>query len=144
MMYKTYQPKIAEITRNWHFYDADGKILGRLATDIATKLMGKHKKTYSTHMDSGDFVVVINAEKIAVTGKKEENKVYYSHSGYPGGLKERRLWEMREKNPKKIVELAVKRMLPKNRLQADRMARLKVFIGAKHPYAIQVKAGISK
>lgn len=139
MTNSTYQPKAKEIVRFRHFYDADKKVLGRLASEIATKLIGKHKKTYSTHLDSGDFVIVVNAEKVTVTGKKEEDKIYYSHSGYPGGLKQRRLWEMREKNPRKIIELAVRRMLPKNRLQADRMARFKVFVGENHPYGSRVE-----
>lgn len=139
MTNSTYQPKAKEIVRFRHFYDADKKVLGRLASEIATKLIGKHKKTYSTHLDSGDFVIVVNASKVVVTGKKEKDKVYYSHSGYPGGLKERTLSEMRAKNPRRIIELAVKRMLPKNRLQADRMARLKVFTGDQHPYQNKVK-----
>ena len=99
-MLKTYQPKAKEITRNWHLFDAKGKILGRLATEIARVLIGKHKKTYAPHLDSGDYAVVVNAKEVAVTGKKEKQKVYYSHTGYPGGLKAARLEEVRKKNPK--------------------------------------------
>lgn len=138
-MYKTYQPKGNNPTRAWHLTDAESKILGRLATQIVTKLMGKNKKTYSPHADEGDYVVVINADKIKVTGKKEKEKVYYSHSGYPGGLKARTLEEMRAKTPTRIIELAVRRMLPKNRLQAKRMARLKIYVGDQHPYGDKVK-----
>lgn len=133
-MYKTYQPKEKEITRSWHLFDADDKVLGRMATQIATLLIGKHKPTYSPHMDSGDFVVVLNSTKVKVTGNKEEDKIYYSHSGYPGGLKERSLKELRAKNPNEIIELAVRRMLPDNRLRAKRMARLKVFSGEQNEY----------
>lgn len=133
-MFKTYQPKETEVTRKWHLFDADGKTLGRIATQIATFLIGKHKPTYSAHMDSGDFVVVLNSVKVKVTGNKEEGKTYYSHSGYPGGLKERSLKELRAKNPNKIIELAVRGMLPDNRLRAKRMARLKVFSGEKNEY----------
>ncbi|MBI4029083.1 MAG: 50S ribosomal protein L13 [Candidatus Blackburnbacteria bacterium] len=133
-MYKTYQPTPKDIIRSWHLYNAEGQILGRLATEVATRLMGKHKPTYSTHMDSGDFVVVINASHVVVTGKKEQEKVYYSHSGYPGGLRARKYSEIKEKSPEKIIQLAVKRMLPVNRLRDDRMNRLKVFAGSKHPF----------
>lgn len=138
-MYKTFQPTPKDVVRFWHVYDAKGKVLGRLAAEVATRLMGKHKRTYSTHMDSGDYVVVINASKVEVTGKKEQDKVYYSHSGYPGGLKARKYSEIKEKNPAKIIELAVKRMLPVNRLRDDRMNRLKVFAEDKHPYQNRVK-----
>lgn len=138
-MFKTYQPKAKEITRNWHLFDAKGKILGRLATEIARILIGKHKKTYVPHLDSGDYAVVVNAKEVAVTGKKEKQKVYYRHSGYPGGLKAARLEEVRKKNPKKIIEHAVWNMLPKNRLRKNRMARLKVFAGEEHPYKDKIK-----
>lgn len=133
-LYRTYQPKAKEITRNWHLFDAKGKILGRLATEIAGILIGKHKKTYAPHLDSGDYAVVVNAKEVAVTGKKEKQKVYYRHSGYPGGLKAERLEELRARNPKRIIEYAVWNMLPKNRLRKNRMARLKVFAGGEHPY----------
>src|SRR3972149_7624733 len=117
----TYQPKAKEVKRNWLLIDAKGKVLGRLATEIATKLMGKHKADYSPHMDNGDYIVVVNAKEIKVTGRKEEQKKYYRHSGYPGGFKEVSYKEMKEKHPTRILELAVKRMLPDNRLRDKRM-----------------------
>jgi large subunit ribosomal protein L13 len=128
MLQKTYQPKETEIKREWHFLDAKGKVLGRLASQIATLLMGKHKKTYTPHLDMGDWVVVKNAKDVKVTGKKELLKIYYHHSGYPGGLKKVTFAQLREKNPAKIIELAVRRMLPANRLRDKRMKRLKVFV----------------
>lgn len=143
-MQKTYQPKHKDIKRNWHFVDLKGKILGRTATQIATYLMGKHKTTYSTHMDMGDYVVAVNAKEIAVTGNKETQKVYQSHSGYPGGFKEVKFAKLREENPVRILELAVRRMLPKNRLAKGRMARLKLFADDKHPYGDKVKEQESK
>lgn len=131
--------KTSDVKREWHLVDAQDKILGRLATDIAQKLIGKHKKDYTPHIDSGDFVVVLNAAQIAVTGKKEEQKKYYRHSGFPGGLKVRTLGELRETFPERIIEKAVKNMLPKNKLQSPRMARLKVFAGAEHPHQTHFK-----
>ncbi|MDO8599906.1 MAG: 50S ribosomal protein L13 [bacterium] len=130
----TYQPKAKDIKREWHLIDAKDKILGRLATGVARLLIGKHKKTYVPHLDSGDYVVVTNAESILVTGNKEKQKTYYRHSGYPGGLKSTTLGEMRKAHPTRIIELAVKNMLPKNRLQDKRMGRLKIFAGESHPY----------
>lgn len=130
----TYQPKASEIKRSWHLIDAKGMILGRIATECARFLIGKHKKTYSSHMDSGDYVVVINAKEVRVTGNKELQKTYYHHSGYPGGLSATTLRELREKSPTKIIEHAIHNMLPKNRLRSDRMTRLKVFAGSEHPY----------
>ncbi len=138
-MQKTYMQKTSDVKREWHLVDAQDKILGRLATDIAQKLIGKHKKDYTPHIDSGDFVVVLNAAQIAVTGKKEEQKKYYRHSGFPGGLKVRTLGELRETFPERIIEKAVKNMLPKNKLQSPRMARLKVFAGAEHPHQTHFK-----
>lgn len=123
---KTYQPKKGEIKREHHTIDADGAVLGRMATHIATLLMGKQKASYSAHMDSGDFVEVINAQKVQVTGKKEEQKVYRSHSGFPGGFKEVKYQKLKKENPEKIIEKAVYNMLPKNRLRSDRMNRLKI------------------
>lgn len=131
-MFKTYQPKAKEIKREKHVVDAKGKILGRLATSVAQLLMGKHKRTYSPHLDSGDYVTVVNAGQVQVTGKKEKQKVYYRHSGYPGGLRAERLEELRARNPKRIIEYAVWNMLPKNRLRKNRMARLKVFTGGEN------------
>lgn len=133
-MAKTYQPKQKEVKRVWHLIDAKGEVLGRLASKIAILLMGKQKSTYSTHMDSGDNVVVINAEKIITTGKKAEQKVYRSHSGYPGGFKEVSFEKMSKEHPNRIIEFAVSGMLPDNRLKSDRMARLHVTKGEKHKY----------
>jgi large subunit ribosomal protein L13 len=133
-MAKTYQPKQKEIKKVWHLIDAKGEVLGRLASKVAILLMGKQKSTYSTHMDSGDNVVVINAEKIITTGKKAEQKVYRSHSGYPGGFKEVSFEKMSKEHPNRIIEFAVSGMLPDNRLKSDRMARLHVTKGEKHKY----------
>ncbi len=142
-MKKTYQPKKAEVKRDWHLVDAKNAILGRLASEVATKLMGKHKPTYSTHMDMGDYVVVINAKDVHVTGKKKNQKVYYSHSGYPGGFKEVKYSKLIKEQPEKVIERAVKGMLPKNRLQSKRLRRMKVFANGKHPYEDKLK-GIEK
>jgi large subunit ribosomal protein L13 len=131
---KTYQPKQKEVKRGWHLVDAQGEILGRMATKIANLLTGKTKPTYSAHMDMGDWVVVINAEGVKVTGKKEKQKVYQKHSGYPGGFKEVAYAKLKAEKPERIVELAVKRMLATNRLRDKRMARLKIFAGDNHPY----------
>jgi large subunit ribosomal protein L13 len=126
-----------DVVREFVQYDAEGKILGRLAAEIAKKLMGKDKVSYTPHIDGGDFVIVTNIEKIAVTGKKLTDKVYYSHSGFPGGLKERRLEEILAKNPKEALMLAVKRMLPKNRLGREQLTRLRIFVGAEHAHTAQ-------
>lgn len=131
---KTYQPKEKEIKRNWHLIDADGAILGRISTQIAILLTGKNKPTFSKHMDMGDYVVVINAEKVKLTGKKAEQKVYRSHSGYPGGFKEVSFAQMKKEHPERIVQHAVGGMLPDNRLKKERMARLKVVVGGENPY----------
>lgn len=131
---KTYQPKSSEIKREWHLIDAKDQILGRLATKVSTLLIGKGKTTYSAHMDSGDFVVVINARDVKVTGNKEKQKTYYSHSGYPGGFKEVKFAKLKAEKPTRIIELAVKRMLAGNRLRDKRMARLKIFAGVTSQY----------
>lgn len=136
---RTYQPKGKEVIRKWHLIDAETEVLGRLSTRIVGLLMGKGKVTYSAHLDSGDYVVVVNAAKVRVTGNKEKGKIYYRHSGYPGGFREQTLSELRARNPIKIIEKAVFNMLPKNRLRSDRMARLKLFAGAEHKYADKVK-----
>ncbi|QQG47810.1 MAG: 50S ribosomal protein L13 [Candidatus Woesebacteria bacterium] len=128
-MQKTIQPKKAEIKRDWHLIDANGKVLGRISTEIVKFLMGKNKLNYAPHMDMGDKVVVINAEKIVLTGKKEKQKLYRSHSGYPGGFKEVKFKKMKEDHPERIIEIAVKRMLPENRLRDKRLRRLFVFKG---------------
>ncbi len=134
---KTYSPKPGDITRHWFVADADGQTLGRFASEVAKILRGKHKPTFAPHVDGGDFVIVINAEKIAVTGNKEQAKMYYRHSGFPGGLSEMSLAEMREKHPDRIVETAVKGMLPKNKLGRQMMSKLKVYAGPEHPHAAQ-------
>ena len=135
---KTYSQKPTEVERKWHLIDAaEAPTLGRLSAKIATLLSGKNKATFTPHTDGGDFVVVINAEKVKVTGNKEEDKMYYRHSGFPGGLKEASLKELREKNPAMIIEKAVYGMLPTNKLRDDRMKRLKVYAGAEHNHAAQ-------
>jgi large subunit ribosomal protein L13 len=136
----TYSPKPGEITRAWHVIDATDVVLGRLATHAATLLRGKHKPTYAPHMDTGDFVVIVNAEKIAVSGTKRDDKFVYRHSGYPGGLKQRSVGEMIEKHPDRLVEKAIKGMLPKNRLGRAMAKKLKVYAGPDHPHAAQKPA----
>lgn len=131
---KTYQPKESEIKRQWHLVDAEDKILGRLATGIAVLLTGKNKVSYSRHMDSGDFVVVVNAEKIIVTGRKASQKLYRSHSGYPSGYKEKTYNMLMDTHPERIIEHAVSGMIPDNRLKKERMKRLKVVVGDENPY----------
>ncbi len=137
--FRTFQPKVREIKREWHLLDAKGQVLGRLATKIATLLIGKHKKDYVPHQDVGDNIVVINAREVRVTGRKEKQKVYRRHSGYPGGLKSTTLGELREKDPTKIIKFAVYNMLPGNRLRKGRMIRLKIFAGSEHSYESRVK-----
>lgn len=136
---KTYQPTESQVKREWQLFDANDQILGRLATQIAMSLMGKDKVDYSPHMDNGSHVVVINAKQIKVTGKKAEQKKYYGHSGYPGGFKEISYKDMYEKHPERIIELAVKRMLPDNRLRDKRMARLFVYLDEKNMQADKFK-----
>lgn len=131
--------KKSQIERKWHLLDAKGKILGRLASEIAQILMGKNKRYYVPYLDCGDYVVVINAGEVKVTGKKEKHKQYYSYSGYPGGLKATPLWKLRKEHPERIIEFAVKNMLPKNKLRDQRMARLKVFATENHPYKDKFK-----
>ena len=135
---KTYQPKKGEIKRSWYLFDAKGQVLGRLATQIVSILTGKHKKEFSKHMDVGDYVVVINSSQIVVTGRKKEQKLYRRHSGYPGGFKEVKFSELIKRSPNRVIELAVKRMLPDNRLRAKRMNRLKVFPQSKHPFSSKI------
>ena len=134
---KTFSQKPADVTREWYLVDATELPLGRIATIVADKLIGKSKPTYTPHVDAGDYVVVINAEKLVVTGNKETGKIYYRHSGFPGGIKDATLAEVREKFPERIIEKAVQGMLPKNKLSAERMARLKVFPGAEHAHTAQ-------
>lgn len=134
---KTFSQKPADVTRRWVLIDASSAPLGRVATEIAKYLIGKYKPTYTPHVDGGDYVVVINAEKTVVTGEKELQKMYYRHSGFPGGITDARLEEVREKYPERIIEAAVKGMIPKNKLAADRMKRLKVFVGETHDHTAQ-------
>ena len=136
---KTHSPKAKEIKREWHLIDAQDKILGRLATQIAQLLMGKNKPYFARHLDCGDYVVVVNAKEVKVTGKKEKQKIYYHHSGYPGGLKETPLWMLREKHPERIIIHAVSGMLPKNKLRARMLERLKVQVEEEHPYEDKFK-----
>ena len=134
---KTYHQKASEIQRNWLIVDADNQVLGRLATQLATLIRGKHKPTYTPSMDGGDFVVVINAEKIRVTGDKANQKIYYRHSNYPGGLKKTPYKIMLQKHPDRIIRMAVKGMLPRNRLSRHMLLKLKVYAGPNHPHTAQ-------
>ena len=134
---KTFSAKPAEVERQWWVVDAEGQTLGRLATRIATVLRGKHKPIYTPHIDTGDYVIVINAEKIEVTGKKLDTIIYYRHSGYPGGLKERTLREQLVKFPERPIEEAVKGMLPKSKLGRHMLKKLKVYAGTEHPHTAQ-------
>ena len=134
---KTFSLKNTEVVRDWVIFDASDKVLGRFATKIADKLRGKDKPTFTPHVDGGDFVVVINAEKLIVTGNKSEQKKYYQHSLYPGGLKEKSYKEVLEKNPERIIENAVKGMLPKNKLGKAIIKKLKIYRGANHPHESQ-------
>jgi len=136
---KTYVQKPADVKREWHVVDVKGKVLGRIATEIATLLMGKNKPTFTSNVDGGDFVVVINAKEIEVTRNKNNTKMYYRHSGLPGGLTEQTFDELLAKKPTKIIELAVYNMLPKNTLRAGRMARLKIYADAEHKHQAQVE-----
>ncbi len=134
---KTFMLRKEDVQRDWYVVDATGKTLGRLASEIARILMGKHKPTYTPHVDNGDFIIVVNAEKIHVTGKKLDKKIYYKHTGYMGHLKETTLREMLQKKPEEVIRLAVRGMLPKNKLRDRRMKRLKVYAGPEHPHAAQ-------
>jgi len=134
---KTYTAKPGEIERSWYVVDAESKTLGRLATQIADVLRGKGKPVYTAHVDTGDFVIVVNAEKIHVTGQKLDQKMYYRHSGYPGGLRTRTLREQLERRPEEVIRKAVRGMLPKNRLAAAQLKKLKVYAGPDHPHAAQ-------
>ena len=134
---KTYLTPVNEIEKKWFIVDAQGKVLGRLASEIATILKGKHKPTYSTFMDMGDFVIVVNAEKVKLTGKKMQDKKYYRHSGYMGGLTETTAAELLEKKPTDMLTFAVKGMLPKNSLGRQQLKKLKVYAGVKHPHEAQ-------
>ena len=132
--------RASDLKPAWHVIDAAGKTLGRVASEIAVLLQGKHKPTYVSYLNTGDFVIVTNAEKIRVTGKKLEQKIYYRHSGYHGGLKERRLSDVLEKTPTRVITHAVKGMLPKNTLGKHMLSRLKVYAGDSHPHEAQINA----
>ena len=138
---KTYTLKAKEIETRWHVLDAAGRPLGRLASEIAQLLRGKHRPTFTPHLDNGDFVVVVNASKLRVTGRKMQQKIYYRHSGYPGGLKETPLLRILSTRPERVVKAAVKGMLPHNRLGAQLLRHLKVYGGPDHPHEAQVNAG---
>jgi len=137
---KTYSVKLSDIKREWHVIDASDQVLGKLATQAASLLMGKHKPMFTRHMDTGDYVVVINAGKVRVTGNKLKQKLYYRHTGYPGGLKSISLEKMMQTHPTRVIEHAVKGMLPHNRLGASMMRKLRVYAGDAHPHLGQTQA----
>ncbi len=134
---RTYSAKNSEVNRAWFVVDAEGKTLGRLATAIAATLRGKNKPMYTPHVDTGDFVIVLNADKVKVTGKKESQKMYYRHSDYPGGLKTTALRDVRARHPERIIESAVRGMLPRNTLGTQQLKKLKIFTGNNHPHGAQ-------
>lgn len=134
---KTFSAKTHEVKRDWYVVDASDKVLGRLATEIARRLRGKHKAEYTPHVDTGDYIVVTNAEKVAVTGRKFKEKMYYHHTGHPGGIKSISFDKLQAKNPVRIIERAVKGMLPKNPLGRDMYRKLKIYVGNDHPHEAQ-------
>ena len=134
---RTYSPKPGEVTRTWHVIDAQDVVLGRLATQAATLLRGKHKPTFAPHVDTGDFVIIVNAGKVALTGNKRDQKFAYRHSGYPGGLRKRSFGELLDSRPDRLLEKVVKGMLPKNKLGRAQGKKLKVYAGPDHPHAAQ-------
>jgi large subunit ribosomal protein L13 len=134
---RTYTPKPGDVQNDWYVIDATDVVLGRLATHVATLLRGKHKATFAPHVDGGDFVIVINADKVALTGNKREQKLAYTHSGYPGGLRAVAYSELLEKRPERAVEKAVRGMLPKTTLGRNQLGKLKVYAGSEHPHAAQ-------
>ncbi len=136
-MNKTFSAKAREVRQDWYVVDASGKVLGRLASEIALRLRGKHKAIYTPHVDTGDFIVVVNAEKIALTGKKLTDKIYYSYSGYPGGLRETAAGKMLASKPENLIRIAVAGMLPKNNLGRKMLKKLKVYSGNAHPHEAQ-------
>jgi len=135
---KTFLPNCEEINRDWYLFDADQQVLGRIATHIANILRGKNKPTYTPSVDTGDFVIVVNAEKIMLTGAKYDDKIYYSHSGYPGGIKSISAGKLLEKKPEDLIRKAVKGMLPKNKLSRHMLSKLKVYAGSEHPHKAQL------
>jgi len=144
MTSKTYSVKASEIERKWHLIDASDKVLGRLSTEIAALLLGKHKPMFTRNLDTGDYVVVINAEKIRFTGNKGKQKLYYRHSGYPGGLRSDSLEKLMETDPTKVIEHSVKGMLPHSRLGVEMMKKLKVYVGSAHHHQAQTGAATAK
>ncbi|MED5411382.1 MAG: 50S ribosomal protein L13 [Pseudomonadota bacterium] len=140
---KTYSAKPHEVEQNWLLVDAEGQTLGRMASGIATRLRGKHKAEFTPHVDTGDYVVVINAEKVRVTGNKATDKLYYSHSGYPGGLKSISFEKLQERSPEKVIKLAVKGMLPRTPLGRAMFKKLKVYAGTDHPHSAQQPQTVS-
>ena len=134
---KTYSAKTESVQRDWYIVDAEGKTLGRLAAEVATRLRGKHKPEYTPHVDTGDYIVVVNAEKVAVTGNKATQKTYYSHTGYPGGIKDITFDKLIEKAPERVIQSAVKGMLPRGHLGREMFRKLKVYAGAEHPHTAQ-------
>lgn len=136
-MQKSYMARPGELKKNWYIVDAKDQVLGRLAQKIAVILMGKHHPWYTPHVDTGDFVIVLNADKLAATGKKRQEKPYYFWSGYPGGLKKRTMNELFERDPKKVLLLAVRRMLPKNRIGRKMLRKMKLYLGTEHPHSAQ-------
>ena len=135
---KTYYTPVNEIERKWYVVDANGKVLGRIATEIASRLRGKHKPTFCNFQDNGDFIVVINADKVHLTGNKMDDKKYYRHSGYIGGITERTAREVLDKKPEDLIRMAVKGMLPKNKLGRKQFKKLKVYVGTDHPHSAQI------
>lgn len=136
-MMKTFSANAQNVKRSWYLIDATNKTLGRLASEIAVRLRGKHKPEFTPHVDTGDYIIVVNAEKIRVTGRKMENKIYHRHTGYPGGIKDMPLQDMLRKHPGRVLEIAVKGMLPKNRLGRQMYRKLKVYAGADHDHQAQ-------
>ncbi len=134
---KTYSANKETVKRNWYVVDASDKVLGRMATEIANRLRGKHKAEYTPHVDTGDYIVVVNAEKVKVTGNKARDKMYYHHTGYPGGIKSITFEKLLDKAPEKAIEVAVKGMMPKNKLSRAMLSKLKVYAGNDHPHAAQ-------
>ena len=134
---RTYMPTKGEVERHWWIIDADDRVVGRLASRVARVLMGKHQATYTPHIDTGDHVVIINAEKVRFTGRKPEQQTYYSYSGYPGGLKERKFQDVIAKKPEDVITLAIRRMLPKTRMGRQMIRKLKVYAGPTHPHTAQ-------
>jgi large subunit ribosomal protein L13 len=139
---KTYQAKKEELDYRWYLVDAEGKVLGRLATKLADLLRGKNKPTFTPHLDTGDFVIIVNAEKVSLTGKKMKDKIYYRHTGYPGGIKEMSAEKLLAKKPTEMIRMAVKGMLPKNSLGRQMLRKLKIYAGSKHPHEAQKPVSI--